>query len=248
MRQAVSPLVPALILAVIAAACASDPHPTPSAPTAGAGSASASPSPDPSPVASPEAVIRTPPGDVYAVPDPIPDGAPGDPIWAEQVAAPAGAVAWRVLYRSETIGGTPIGVSGLIVAPDDPPPTGGFPVIGYAHGTTGLADRCAPSKAARPLADGGSARGSLPLPELWERGFVVAATDYEGLGTPGRHPYLVGGSEGRFVLGVSQGGHASLFAGELAATYAPELDLRGVVALAPGAELAQAALLLAGDE
>ena len=49
------------------------------------------------------------------------------------------------------------------------------------------------------------------------------------------------------VLGVSQGGHAALFAGELAAGYAPDLDLRGVVALAPGAELAQAALLLAND-
>jgi hypothetical protein len=214
-------------------------------------------------------MIPSPPDDLYAVPDPLLDGAPGDPIWAEEVAAPPGAIAWRVLYRSETIRRVPIGVSGLVVAPDEPPPPGGYPVIGYAHGTTGLADRCAPSKDARPLAGGGPARASLPIPALWEQGFVVAATDYEGLGTPGRHPYLVGGSEGRgvldairaaqripgaragrasFVLGVSQGGHASLFAGELAATYAPELDLRGVVALAPGAELAQAALLLAGDE
>jgi acetyl esterase/lipase len=111
--------------------------------------------------------------------------------------------------------------------------------------------------------------GDLPLPPLWERGFVVAATDYEGLGTPGRHPYLVGGSEGRsvldgvraatripdaraggptFVLGVSQGGHAALFAGELAEGYAPEVDLAGVVALAPAPGLAEAAILLADDE
>jgi dienelactone hydrolase len=212
-------------------------------------------------------MIPTPPDDIYTVPDLLPDGRAGDLIWAERVAAPRGAVAWRVLYRSETVHGEPIGVSGLVVAPDEPPPPGGWPVIGYGHGTTGLADRCAPSKAADPLADG-DAIDDLPLPPLWERGFVVAATDYEGLGTPGRHAYLVGGSEGRsvldavraaqrlpdaaagedvIVLGVSQGGHAALFAGELAAGYAPDIDLRGVVALAPGAELAQAALLLAND-
>jgi dienelactone hydrolase len=173
-----------------------------------------------------------------------------------------------VLYRSETIRREPIAVSGLVVAPDEPAPAGGFPVISWAHGTTGLGDRCAPSRDARPL-DRGDPTGPLPLPPFWERGFVVAATDYEGLGTPGRHPYLVGGSEGRgvldairaaqrlpdahagtsaFAVGISQGGHAALFAGELAGQYAPDIDLRGIVALAPGAELGHAAMLLAGDE
>src|SRR5205823_5163003 len=84
------------------------------------------------------------------------------------------------------------------------------------------------------------------------------ATDYEGLGTPGRHPYLVGESEGRGVLdaaraageldatrandtvvvaGHSQGGQAALFAGEIAPVYAPDLDVRGVAALAPATEV-----------
>ena len=31
-------------------------------------------------------------------------------------------------------------------------------------------------------------------------GSIVAATDYEGMGTPGPHPYLVGISEGRSGL------------------------------------------------
>jgi pimeloyl-ACP methyl ester carboxylesterase len=96
-------------------------------------------------------------------------------------------------------------------------------------------------------------------------GFVIAATDYEGLGTPGPHPWLVGLSEGRGVLdsvraarripetgadhrfvafGASQGGGAALFAGELAPDYAKELDLLGVVAAAPAAELDLLALPL----
>jgi Secretory lipase len=210
-----------------------------------------------------------PTGDFYAVPDPLPGGPPGSLIWAEQVAAPPGAIAWRILYHSRTIHDEDIPVSALVVAPDATPPETGFPVIAYAHGTTGLADPCAPSKAARPLADDGEATGDLPLPPMWEDGYVMVATDYEGLGTQGRHPYIVGGSEGRGVLdsiraaralpeahagdqavvvGISQGGHAALFTGELADTYAPDAGLLGVVALAPGAELAQAAMLLLGDE
>ena len=214
-----------------------------------------------------------PTGDFYAVPDPLPAGPPGSPVWAERVSAPSGALAWRILYHSRTIHDEDIAVSGIVVAPEAVPPEGGFPVIAYAHGTTGLADPCAPSKAARPLANGAGAgadaQGDLPLPPLWEDGYVVVATDYEGLGTPGRHPYIVGGSEGRGVLdsiravralpeahagdravvvGISQGGHAALFTGELADSYAPDAGLIGVVALAPGAELAQAAMLLLGDE
>jgi acetyl esterase/lipase len=96
--------------------------------------------------------------------------------------------------------------------------------------------------------------------QLIDAGDVVVATDYEGLGTPGVHPYLVGESEGRGVLdaaraaralngsgasdrvliaGHSQGGQAALFAGELAASYAPELDVLGVAAAAPAADIEQ---------
>ena len=210
-----------------------------------------------------------PSGDVYAVPDPLPPAAPGTPIWAERVVAPEGAIAWRVLYHSRSIRDEDIAVSGLVVAPDREPPPGGFPLIAYAHGTTGLADSCAPSRRAQPLEAGAGAETSdLPLPPFWDAGYVVAATDYEGLGTQGPHPYLVGGSEARGVLdsiraaralpeahagdsgvvvGISQGGHAALFTGEHAEAYAPDAGVRGVVALAPGAELAQAAMLLTSD-
>jgi alpha-beta hydrolase superfamily lysophospholipase len=181
---------------------------------------------------------------------------PGTLVRATRIDAPAGAHAWRVLYRSVSVRGRPTRVSGLVVAPARRAPRGGWPVVSWAHPTVGWGDQCAPSRVAR--------FGNLPLPPLWEQGFVVAATDYEGLGTPGEHPYLVGVSEGRGVLdaaraarripaahagrrvilyGHSQGGHAVLFAGQLAPRYAPELDVRGVIASAPASELATAVRL-----
>jgi alpha-beta hydrolase superfamily lysophospholipase len=123
-------------------------------------------------------------------------------------------------------------------------------VVSWAHGTTGIADVCAPSLDASRVAP-------LANPLLAE-GYVVVASDYEGLGTPGRHPYIVGESEGRGVLdivraarqmpeveageryliwGHSQGGHAALYAGHVAEEWAPELDLVGVVAGAPPSQL-----------
>ena len=98
------------------------------------------------------------------------------------------------------------------------------------------------------------------LREMAAQGFIVAATDYPGLGGPGVHPYLIGDSEARAVLdavraaraipeaaasrdfavwGHSQGGQAALFTGLIAGHYAPELDLVGVAAAAPATGLAR---------
>jgi pimeloyl-ACP methyl ester carboxylesterase len=204
------------------------------------------------PASTTAATTAVPGGDPGVVPDPLPAGQPGDllAVRARQGAdVPPGARAWDVLYLSTGMGGDPIAVSGVVLAPGGPAPPGGRPVLSWAHGTTGGADACAPSRA------------GLEIPyvdELLAAGYVVAATDFEGLGTPGPHPYLVGASEGRGVLdaaraagrleeagagsevvlfGHSQGGHAALFAGELAPGYAPDLDLKGVVAGAPVGEL-----------
>jgi pimeloyl-ACP methyl ester carboxylesterase len=125
-------------------------------------------------------------------------------------------------------------------------------VISWAHGTHGLADACAPSKAL-------DIAYRIPgIKDFIKQGDIVVATDYEGLGTPGEHPYLVGESEARGVLdivravrqmpgsnastttlvyGHSQGGQAALFAGQIAPSYAPELHLAGVVAVAPVADV-----------
>jgi acetyl esterase/lipase len=167
--------------------------------------------------------------------------------------APDGSVAFRVLYRSTGLHGEPIAVSGVIIIPTTKALREGRPIIAWAHPTTGIVPRCAPSLA-RVLFN--SIQG---LPEMPARGCVAAATDYPGLGTAGPHPYLVGVSEARAVLdsvraarsipdakasstfavwGHSQGGQAALFTGILARSYAPELRLVGVAAAAPATELA----------
>jgi pimeloyl-ACP methyl ester carboxylesterase len=156
-----------------------------------------------------------------------------------------------VMYLSESIQGEPIVVTGTVVVPTGDAPEGGRPVLAIAHGTTGIADECAPSKGS------GAAELAIASPAV-DRGWIVAVTDYEGLGTPGRHPYLVGESEGRGVLdsvlaagslpdaersdttliaGYSQGGHGALWAGEIADEWTPELDVVGTFAGAPATEL-----------
>jgi acetyl esterase/lipase len=168
--------------------------------------------------------------------------------------APDDAAAYRVLYRSEGLGGQPIAVSGVVIVPAGAPPSEERPIVAWAHPTTGVIPPCAPSLA-RVLFS--SIQG---LREMLAHGYVVVATDYPGLGTAGPHPYLVGISEGRAVLdsvraargmpgvgggrrfavwGHSQGGQAALFTGLLAKTYAPELRLVGVAAAAPATELGQ---------
>lgn len=188
----------------------------------------------------------------YAGPSPLPRQKAGTLIWSAPIDAPAGARAWKVLYHSRSLQNRDIVVSGVVVVPDGTKPAAGRPVLTWAHGTTGTADKCAPSKSA-------SVAKELPDIDAFVRaGYVVTATDYEGLGTPGLHPYLVGASEGRGVLdivraagqlsgagisddvvifGHSQGGHAALWAGQIAPEYAPELHVQGVVAAAPASDL-----------
>ncbi len=208
--------------------------------------------------ASPVEVPAT--GDLYALAAPLAPGQPGDVIAVQEVdGMDVAATVLRILYHSQSIAGDDIAVSGLIVVPKEAAPKGGRTMLSWAHGTAGIADQCAPSK------DPERAGIGLVAPFL-ERGMAIVATDYEGLGTPGRHPYIAGVSEGRGVLdiaraartlgervgaskrviiwGHSQGGHAALFANQIAKAWAPELDVVGTVAGAPPSQLSliQAAL------
>ena len=161
--------------------------------------------------------------------------------------APDGASAYAILYQSTGLHGEPITVSGMVVVPEGEP-AGDRPIVAWAHPTTGVVPRCAPSLARKRF------RMIAGLRLMLARGYAVAATDYPGLGTDYTHPYLVGTSEGRAVLdsvraarqvpgvgaghrfavwGHSQGGQAALFTGLLAESYAPELQLVGVAAAAP---------------
>jgi pimeloyl-ACP methyl ester carboxylesterase len=189
----------------------------------------------------------------YRAPPSAVAGVPGTLVRQEVIdGAPLGATTYRVLYRSTGLDNKPILVSGVVIVPPGDPPPGGRPIVAWAHPTSGVVPRCAPSLAIFLFEQIQGLRSFV------RDGYVVAATDYPGLGTPGPHPYLVGTSEARAVIdsvrvagslpgagggkrfvvwGHSQGGHASLFTGVIAKTYAPELELLGVAAAAPATDL-----------
>ncbi len=193
----------------------------------------------------------------YDAPDPLPDAPPGTLLRHEPLRVDGdelgGASAHRILYLTEGADGAPRIASGRLFIPDGPAPAGGRPVVSWAHPTTGMGTACAPSRTKNPIAlmDW--------LPAMLQRGWVVVATDYAGLGTEGIESYLIARSEvpdvvnavratqnfpgadastTYAVFGHSQGGHASLWAGTLAPAYAPELNLVGVAGAAPAAPLA----------
>jgi pimeloyl-ACP methyl ester carboxylesterase len=190
----------------------------------------------------------------YDVPGSALAGAPGSVVRVQPLDfAPPGSHGWRVLFRSQDAAGRPTVSSGMVFAADGPPPAGGRPVLAWAHGTVGMGAACAPSRAQSPLSQ------LQPfLGPMLDKGWVVTAPDYAGLGTPGVQAYLVGVAEAHDVLnsvraaralpeaeagrtlaiwGHSQGGQSSLFAAALAEDYAPELHLIAAGAAAPAAEV-----------
>ena len=167
--------------------------------------------------------------------------------------APAGTMGWRVVYQTTTASGVSAESSGTVYVPTTPAPAGGRFVVAWAHPTLGMGQDCTPSQASDPTT-------AIPgFAQMMANGWVVASTDYVGLGTDGVLPYLISNGEAPNVIdavraarnlpdtdagsvyavwGHSQGGHASLATGDEANSYAPELQLVGVAAAAPAAELA----------
>ena len=210
----------------------------------------------------------------YAVPDPLPAGQPGQIIRAERIAVTGvhGSV-WRVMYHSRSVRGRDVPVTGFMVVPSTPPPNNGYPVVSWAHGFTGIADICTPSArldnpAAVSQQGWGDTLSVADTNQMLDRGYLVARTDYEGLGTPGRSPYLVGDSEARgvidivraarnmpqvhagdryVVVGHSSGGEGALFAPHIGDSWAPELHLLGSVAEAPPSQLENLATALGSN-
>lgn len=178
-----------------------------------------------------------------------------------------GTKSWQVLYRSTSATGSAIGVSGTVIVPTARwVGVGSRPLVSYAVGTRGLGDGCAPSYS---LANGFDYEAAFITAAI-ARGWAVAVTDYQGLGTPGVHTYVVGKAEGRAVLdvaraaerlagtglsssspvgimGYSQGGGAAAWAAQLAPSYAPELKLKGVAAGGVPADLRAVASALDGS-
>ncbi|MFI6040832.1 alpha/beta fold hydrolase [Nocardia sp. NPDC051321] len=143
----------------------------------------------------------------------------------------------------------------MIYLPEGQPPAGGWPVVSWGHGTSGMTEGCTPSRSNGVI--DGTLDQTPHLSRLLGAGYAVAASDYIGLGAPGYHEYLAGRAEGHAMIdivraarilapdlstsyvasGHSQGGHAALFAASMARDYAPELNLRGVLALAPASNV-----------
>jgi hypothetical protein len=157
------------------------------------------------------------------------------------------SVAQRILYATTDgrFDGGIVAASGLMYLPIGTPPKGGWPLLVWGHGTTGIADICAPSWE-KPLP-----RDGYFVDSWLQKGYAVIAPDYQGLGTPGTHPYLSRKGEGYSVLdaarsvlfayrgqisnrvimaGQSQGSSAVLNATSLAPAYAPEVHVLGTIA------------------
>lgn len=195
------------------------------------------------------------PDNFYTPPDPLPPGKPGDIIRSRAVLAPLflEAKVWQIMYRSSDVNKRPVAVTGALLVPKLPH-AGVRPLVVVAPGTRGLGDHCAPSKQMNPLTSSIAVDyESATYSRLLASGVAVVVTDYQGQGTPGLPPYLAGKPNGYAgldalraatrlavaglssaapmgVMGYSQGGQSSGWAGELQPSYAPELDVRGVVA------------------
>lgn len=200
--------------------------------------------------------LQVPDGDAFFdPPNPLPGDKPGDVVWQRPATGTqtlaGGAKELLVMYRTTGVDGAPVPASGTVTLPNGPAPQGGWPVIAWDHGTTGIGPQCAPSRGPGPYAQGA---GDM-LAAFVQRGYAVVQPDYVGMGVTGlRHPYLNGKSAAYatldlvraartldpgvgttwFVAGHSQGGHAALWSANYEPEYAPELDLKGVVAIAPG--------------
>ncbi len=213
---------------------------------------------------------KGPKGDAfYTAPKDLPAG-PGQLIWqrkAKGLMAVGGAKNTLVLYTTANEQARGDAVSGVVSVPKGKAPKKGWPVISFAHGTTGIADSCAPSRIVAGGPEAGGVTYIDPQVADWVKaGYAVVRTDYLGLGTPDEvHPYLIGQPAGRSVVdivraarelnpdvgkkyliaGHSQGGHAALWAaGPDAQSFSKGLKLRGTVAYAPASHIADQADLL----
>lgn len=207
-------------------------------------------------------IFPVPPDPFYDPPADLGEGADGELIKSREQSTGLSARTWTVMYHSTNATGQDIPVTGRVLVPhrawygDGP-----RPIVTVAPGTRGIGDDCAPSRwldYERPL-----------LEPFLLKGYAVVITDYEGLGTPGLHTYMVGQSQGRVVLdmvraatnlgpaglepggkvaiaGYSQGGGGAVWAGELWPSYAPELDVVGVAAGGVPADLTEVSERLNG--
>lgn len=163
----------------------------------------------------------------------------------------------RIMYCSRDTNGARMAVTGTVIIPTLPwTGSGPRPIIGFAVGTQGMADQCAPSYQLTTATEGETSA----IAALLTAGYGVTISDYQGMGTPGVPTYLNRNALGHAVLdsvraaqrltsaflpaggavalwGYSEGGLASGAAAELQTSYAPELQLKGAYVGAAPANL-----------
>jgi hypothetical protein len=211
----------------------------------------------PVPAAAATSSLARPDGSVLSV-------RPLDPaLWV-----PGTGHGYRLTYVSRNGFGAKAATSGEVLLPAGPAPAGGWPVISWAHGTSGLADACAPSR----VGPAEKARDFSYLATWMKQGYAIVGTDYAGLGTPGLPAYLNGASESHnivdmvtaartfanttlpvsahlaakyVIIGQSQGGGAAIYAARYAtALGGPQLSYRGAVGTGTPANIEKALLPL----
>ncbi len=175
--------------------------------------------------------------------------------------------AYRLTYRTVDSWGEPATSTGTVFIPKGSPPRGGWPVVSWAHGISGLADACAPSRVGPVL----KKRDWTYLATWMKQGYAVVASDYVGLGTPGLMPYLDGKATAHSVvdmvkagrgftatlparqhlarrwvtIGQSQGGGGSVYTARYATAYGGRgLDYRGAVGTGTPAYIENYVMLL----
>jgi alpha-beta hydrolase superfamily lysophospholipase len=183
----------------------------------------------------------------YDAPHPLPKARPGTLIRYQPIRETAVEATWRIMYHSIDAAGRDQPTTGTVTFPRAEAPAGGWPVVSDAPGTVGLNPGCALSR-------------RYDRPDSFGVEGVSVRTDYIGMVDGQRQRYLSGPSEAHSVIdavravrnipaahagkrwvafGHSQGGHAALFTNQLAAAYAPELDLEGTVVGAPASQLTE---------
>ena len=200
-----------------------------------------------------------------------PEGKLGTIIKREKISTTVpGAQAWRIAYISSDLRDRKTISTGIVVAPTGKAPKGGRPVLSWAHGTTGAAQNCGPSQTENPAVPlnqyfivGGNSWTDYGIPAMEEfikQGYVIVASDYQGLGGGGVHHYAISATQGRdvinairaagalkevgagkkaLVFGWSQGGGATLAAASAGdyinqrGTAFDGIEMVGFVALAP---------------
>ena len=187
----------------------------------------------------------------YAVSNLATDKEPGSLIRTADYNASrlTGSTNSRIMYLSVDANGQTVATTAAVAVPKGTAPTGGWPVIAWAHGTVGVGKSCAPS-----MTDNLSKYGPF-IQGFIDNGYAVVATDYSGLGTTGRHFYSHRESNARdaiesvraattaypslsksfVVIGHSQGGLAAIGVAEtVAALSIAPLQYKGAIAIAPG--------------